>query len=132
MSDIAIFEASDGQIQVQLEQDTVWLSQAQIIVLFERDQSVISRHIRNVFAEGELDAESNMQKMHIANSDKPKVIVQQRVGQLVKRANPSPALPFSKGGSLTHFVKRGRRSRGDLLLAPPFGKGRLGGICFCR
>jgi hypothetical protein len=38
--------------------------------LFQRDQSVISRHIGNVFKEGELDKKSNMQKMHIANSDK--------------------------------------------------------------
>jgi hypothetical protein len=49
----------------------VWLSQEQIVVLFERDQSVISRHINNVFNEKELPKESNMQKMHIANSDKP-------------------------------------------------------------
>lgn len=38
--------------------------------LFKRDQSVISRHLRNVFSEGELEEKSNMQKMHIANSDK--------------------------------------------------------------
>ena len=36
-----------------------------------RDQSVVSLHTNNVFKEGELDKESNMQKMHIANSDKP-------------------------------------------------------------
>ena len=42
-----------------------------MVNLFERDQSVISRHVRNVFKEGELEKESNMQKMHIANSDKP-------------------------------------------------------------
>ena len=41
------------------------------MILFQRDQSVISRHIRNVFNEKELDEKSNMQKMHIANSDKP-------------------------------------------------------------
>jgi hypothetical protein len=38
--------------------------------LFKRDQSVIFRHLRNVFSEGELEEKSNMQKMHIANSDK--------------------------------------------------------------
>ncbi len=71
MTEIAIFESETGDIQVQLKQDTVWLSQAQMIMLFERDQSVISRHIRNVFKDGELEKETNMQKMHIANSDKP-------------------------------------------------------------
>ena len=70
---IEIFTTQDGQAQlrVALDKDTVWLTQAQLCELFERDQSVISRHVRNVFHEGELLQESNMQKMHIANSDKP-------------------------------------------------------------
>lgn len=58
------------RLEVPVEQETVWLTQAQMIGLFGRDQSVISRHINNAFKE-ELDKESNMQKMHIANSDKP-------------------------------------------------------------
>jgi len=58
-------------IEVRLKEDTVWLSQEQLSLLFSRDQSVISRHIRNIFKEGELDEKSNMQKMHIPNSDKP-------------------------------------------------------------
>jgi prophage maintenance system killer protein len=71
--EVALFEAPDGQIRldVRLEHDTVWLTQAQMVRLFGRDQSVVSRHIGNVFKEGELGRESNMQKMHIANSDKP-------------------------------------------------------------
>lgn len=70
---IQIFTSADGQAQLEvaLEQETVWLNQAQMCELFGRDQSVISRHIRNVFKEGELPEESNMQKMHIAGSDKP-------------------------------------------------------------
>ena len=58
-------------MDVHLGGDTVWLNQTQMVELFQRDQSVISRHLRNVFKEGELAEESNMQKMHIANSDKP-------------------------------------------------------------
>ncbi len=73
MSEIILYTATDNQTQidVQFEKDTVWLNQEQLVALFQRDQSVISRHIRNVFKEGELDEKSNMQKMHIANSDKP-------------------------------------------------------------
>lgn len=72
-SEILIYQTEDGKtkIQTRLEHETVWLTQEQIVVLFQRDQSVISRHINNVFKEGELVKESNMQKMHIANSDKP-------------------------------------------------------------
>jgi hypothetical protein len=57
-------------IEVHIDNETVWLNQEQISFLFQRDQSVISRHIRNVFWEKELDEKSNMQKMHIPNSDK--------------------------------------------------------------
>lgn len=49
----------------------MWLTQAQLVELFGRNQSVISRHVRNIFNEEELSKKSNMQKMHIAGSDKP-------------------------------------------------------------
>jgi prophage maintenance system killer protein len=69
---VALYQSQDGiNLTIQFANETVWLSQEQLAVLFERDQSVISKHIKNVFLEGELDRESNMQKMHIANSDKP-------------------------------------------------------------
>ena len=54
---IEIYQANDGstQIKVQFEQDSVWLTQAQMAELFERDRTVIGRHISNVFNENELD-----------------------------------------------------------------------------
>jgi len=58
-----------GQLEVALEQDTVWLSQAQMVELFGRDQSVVSRHIRNALTEGEVAETNNMQKRHIACLD---------------------------------------------------------------
>ena len=54
MSEIAIFESSNGDIQVQLEKETVWLSLDQMSQLFGRDKSTISRNVDNVFKEGEL------------------------------------------------------------------------------
>ena len=70
---IEIYQADDGKLElnVTLENETVWLTQLQMVELFGRDQSVLSRHIRNVFKDGELSEKSNMQKMHIAGSDKP-------------------------------------------------------------
>ncbi len=72
-NEIILYQSNDlpEHIEVRLDGDTVWLSQDQLTLLFQRDQSVISRHIRNVFNEGELEEKSNMQKMHIPNSDKP-------------------------------------------------------------
>ena len=63
---IVIYQVEGGQTQidVRLENDTVWLTQAQMAELFQKDQSVIARHIANVFREGELEKESNMQILH--------------------------------------------------------------------
>ena len=74
--EVVLYEAPDGQIRldVRLDHETVWLTQAQMVELFQRNHSVISRHVRNVFANGELPVESNMQKMHIAFSDRPIVL----------------------------------------------------------
>ena len=54
-----------------MENETVWLSQSQMQTLSGRERSVITKHTNNVCKESELDEESNAQKMHIANSDKP-------------------------------------------------------------
>ena len=54
---IIIYQTEDGQTQVdvRMENDTVWLSQSQMATLFDKDRTTISRHINNVFKEGELD-----------------------------------------------------------------------------
>lgn len=76
MNQIEIYQTKDKQtqIEVRIEEDTVWLTQDQITKLFERDRTVITKHINNIFKEKELDRKSNVQKMHIANSDKPVAI----------------------------------------------------------
>lgn len=70
---IVIYQTENGetQIDVRLDQDTVWLTQDQVADLFGRERSVITKHIKNVFTEGELDEISNVQNLHIANSTKP-------------------------------------------------------------
>ena len=70
-NEIILFEEQNVKLEVNMKDETVWLNQEQMVELFERDQSVIARHIRKIFKEGELEEESNMQKMHIPNSDKP-------------------------------------------------------------
>ncbi len=70
---IVIYETKDGQakIDVQLKDDTVWLSNQQMAELFARERSVITKHTNNVFKEGELDEKSNVQILHISGSDRP-------------------------------------------------------------
>jgi len=70
-SDMVIYDDGELELNVSVTQDTLWLTQAQLCDIFEKDQSVISRHINNIFRDNEVDEKSNMQKMHIANSDKP-------------------------------------------------------------
>ena len=62
---IVIYQTEDGQTQidVRLENDTVWLTQAQMAELFQKDQSVVARHLNNALKEGELE-DSNMQFLH--------------------------------------------------------------------
>jgi prophage maintenance system killer protein len=62
--EVIIYEAPDGQmsIEVKLEDETVWLNLAQISSLFGKDKSVISRHLRNIYSEGELDRKATVAK----------------------------------------------------------------------
>ena len=63
---IELYRSADGTIElnVKLENDTVWLTQSQMAALFGKDQSVIARHITNAFREKEVTKESNMQILH--------------------------------------------------------------------
>lgn len=70
---IEIYRSQDGSVQlnVKLENETVWLSAIQMAMLFDRDAKTIRKHINNVFADGELTKESNTHFLRVANSDKP-------------------------------------------------------------
>ena len=59
------------RLEVRINEDTVWLTQAQMSDLFGRDRTVITKHIRNIFMERELEEKSNVHFLHFANSDKP-------------------------------------------------------------
>lgn len=70
--EIIVYQSEDGiaRVDVLMENETVWLSKAQMAELFQRDRTSIGRHISAIFQEGELDQKSNVQKMHVPNSDK--------------------------------------------------------------
>jgi len=73
LGQVVLFQAADGHVSldVRLEADTVWLSQGQMAELFGRERSVITRHVGNVFREGELPEKSNVHFLHIASADRP-------------------------------------------------------------
>ena len=70
---VVVYRSEDNtlQLDVQLAEDTVWLTQQQMAELFQKDRTVITRHINNIFAEGELDEKSNVHFLHFPFSDKP-------------------------------------------------------------
>ena len=61
----------EARLDVELEQDTVGLSQKQISELFKTERSVITKHLNTIFKNNELVKERNVQKIHIPFSDKP-------------------------------------------------------------
>lgn len=70
--EIILYQPDEAvKLEVRLENETVWLTQAQIAELFQRDRTVITKHINNVFKEEELEEKSNVHFLHIADSDKP-------------------------------------------------------------
>lgn len=101
---LAIFQTNSGSIEVRTDEKnaTVWLTQADLSSIFEKDQSVISRHLKNIFKDGEVGEKSNMQKMHIANSDKPVTFYSLDIVLAVGyRTNSAKAINFRKWATKT-------------------------------
>jgi prophage maintenance system killer protein/prophage antirepressor-like protein len=72
-NEIAIYQSESGAIELRgdWQNETIWTTQAQIANLFEVDRTVVTKHIKNIIKFDEVDEKSNVQKMHIPNSDKP-------------------------------------------------------------
>mgnify|MGYP002622365056 CR=1 FL=1 len=70
---VVIYRTDDNtlQLDVQVADETVWLTQQQMAELFQKDRTVVTRHINNIFSEGELEEESNVHFLHFPFSDKP-------------------------------------------------------------
>jgi len=71
MRDIVRFIDGELEVDVRFDGNTIWLRQDEIAKIFGKDRSVITRHINKIFKDEEVDRDSNVQKMHFANSDKP-------------------------------------------------------------
>jgi death-on-curing family protein len=102
--EIVIYQTKSGAIELRGDfiNETIWATQAQIVNLFSVDQSVVSRHIKNVFKDGEIEEKSNMQKMHNANSDKPVISYSLDVILGVGyRTNSKVAIEFRKWATKT-------------------------------
>jgi hypothetical protein len=71
-NDVVIFQSKTGAIELKgdFQRETIWATQAQIADIFIIERSVATKHIGNILKNKEIEEKSNVQKMHIANSDK--------------------------------------------------------------
>ena len=101
---LAIYQTKDGALELREDanKETIWATQADLSLIYQKDQSVISRHIKKIFQDGEVDKKSNMQKMHIPNSDKPVEVYSLDIILAVGyRTNSSKAIEFRKWATNT-------------------------------
>ena len=110
-NEMVIYQNKTGAIKLRgdFNKETIWATQADLIRLYGKDQSVISRHIKSIFKDKEIEPKSNMQKMHIANSDKPVVFYSLDIILAVGYRTDSPkAIEFRKWATKVlrqHIVK---------------------------
>ena len=101
---LAIYQAKNGAIELRQDarEKTIWATQKDLAFIYEKDQSVISRHIKNIFSDKEIKQKSNMQKMHIAFSDKPVEFYSLDIILAVGyRVNSAHAIDFRKWATKT-------------------------------
>ncbi len=97
--EIIIYQNAQNEIdfKVHFDGETVWLRQNQIAKLFNKDRTVITRHINNIFKAQEVNEKSNVQKIHFANSDKPvKLYSLDIILAVGYRTNSANAIKFRK------------------------------------
>ncbi|MFA6273911.1 MAG: virulence protein RhuM/Fic/DOC family protein [Candidatus Paceibacterota bacterium] len=109
---LVIYQAKNGAIEFKgdFKHETIWANQAQIASLFGVERSVITKHINNILKNKEIDEKSNVQKMHIANSDKPVASYSLDVILAVGyRTNSKIAIEFRKWATKTlrQFITEG-------------------------
>jgi prophage maintenance system killer protein len=110
-SDLVIYQTKGGALELRgdFTHDTLWATQAQIATVFDIERSVVTKHISNVFKTGEVDEKSNVQKMHIAQSDKPVSLYSLDIILAVGyRTNSSKAISFRQWATKTlrqHIVQ---------------------------
>ncbi len=78
-SDLILYQTEDGltKVEVRLLDETVWLSQAQMSELFDKDKRTISEHIKNIFSEGELSADSTIRKFRTVQAEGSREVTRQ-------------------------------------------------------
>ncbi len=93
MENIILYNTEDGKVSLKLyaENNTVWLTQAQMAELFDKNISTISRHVTNIFDENEVDKKSNLRFMQIANKEEIDDLIDVKLAKLQRKAKADKA-----------------------------------------
>ncbi len=104
LKEVLIYQAKNGAIELKgdFKHDNIWATQAQIAELFDIERSVATKHINNLIKTGEIDEKRNVQKMHIANSDKKVALYSlDLILSVGYRSNSARAIEFRKWANKT-------------------------------
>ncbi len=115
---IVIYKNGEIELKVSLNNETVWLRQDEIALLFEKNRTVITRHINNILKEKEVDEKSNVQKMHFPNSDKPvKLYSLDIILAVGYRTNSAKAIKFRQWATqiLRKYIMNGYVINGEKI-----------------
>lgn len=116
--DIIIYQNGEIELKVSFNNETVWLRQDEIALLFKKDRTVITRHINKILKDKEVEEKSNVQKMHFANSDKPvKLYSLDIILAVGYRTNSAKAIQFRKWATnvLKNYILNGYAINGEKI-----------------
>ncbi len=115
---IIIYRNGEIELQIPVDNESIWLTQKQIAMLFEKERSVITRHINNIFKDKEVDEKSNVQSLHIANSDKSVKFYSLNIILAVGyRTNSAKAIKFRQWATriLKNYIYKGYAINGEKI-----------------
>ncbi|MCK5852236.1 virulence RhuM family protein [bacterium] len=115
---IIIYQSGEVELNVSIDNETIWLRQDEISKLFKKDRTVITRHINNILKDKEVDEKSNVQKMHIPNSDKPvKLYSLDIILAIGYRTNSAKAIKFRQWATnvLKKYIFNGYAINGERI-----------------
>lgn len=115
-----IYQTENGSLEVNVDSknETIWLTQNQIAMIFDKERSVITKHIKKIFLDKEIDEKSNVQKMHIPNSDKTVAFYNLDIVLAVGyRVNSRNAIKFRNWATkvLKEYITKGYSINQDLI-----------------
>ena len=118
ISNIVFYNDGELELKVSFNEETIWLRQDEISLLFDVDRTSVTKHINKILKDNEVEENSNVQKMHFANSDKPvKLFSLDIILAVGYRTNSSKAIKFRQWATsiLKSYIQNGYVINGEKI-----------------